>query len=125
MRKDKQGRTRLYGPRGKGRPSPNLKLPDDERLRRKAAGNKRWREVNKDLIREKKSVAFTGCLPTRPRPNVCECCGKPPINKALALDHDHITNKFRGWLCIKCNLGIGKLDDSISGLQKAIEYLHR
>ena len=43
----------------------------------------------------------------------------------MHLDHCHITGKFRGWLCGKCNMGIGALGDSIQGLQRAIEYLKR
>lgn len=61
--------------------------------------------------------------PTRPCPLVCECCGKPPGKAALALDHDHTTGKFRGWLCHGCNLGIGRLGDSAEGVQRALTYL--
>ena len=39
------------------------------------------------------------------------------------LDHCHITNQFRGWLCENCNSGIGKLKDSVELLQRAIKYL--
>ena len=39
------------------------------------------------------------------------------------LDHDHKTEKFRGWLCKKCNTGLGNFGDSIEGLKKAIRYL--
>ena len=52
----------------------------------------------------------------------CECCGK---NARLNLDHCHITNKFRGYLCRECNLAIGLLSDDISGVRKAFEYLQR
>ncbi|MBS0599582.1 MAG: hypothetical protein JSR92_20185 [Proteobacteria bacterium] len=50
-------------------------------------------------------------VPTRPDPGFCECCGKPPSGKFkhLALDHDHVSNKFRGWLCNGCNRAIGIL----------------
>jgi hypothetical protein len=62
--------------------------------------------------------------PTHVCPEFCECCGKLPIGKqSLHLDHDHITGKFRGWLCNNCNLGIGKLGDSLEGLNKAMNYL--
>ena len=41
------------------------------------------------------------------------------------LDHDHETGKFRGWLCTSCNLGLGKLGDSISSVKKALKYLEK
>jgi hypothetical protein len=64
--------------------------------------------------------------PTRPIPTLCECCGKPPTEKrALALDHCHATEVFRGWLCVRCNAAIGGLGDSVRGLMKAVYYLER
>ena len=39
------------------------------------------------------------------------------------LDHDHKTNKFRGYLCHKCNLGIGQLGEDIERLNRAIKYV--
>lgn len=55
---------------------------------------------------------------------VCAICGG--INKngrKLAVDHNHVTNAVRGLLCIKCNMGIGCLQDDPSILQASIEYL--
>jgi hypothetical protein len=43
--------------------------------------------------------------------------------KRLAVDHDHATSKIRGLLCSVCNIGIGKLGDSIAGLQRSLDYL--
>lgn len=65
--------------------------------------------------------------PTRPEPLDCECCGKPPDgrNHRLNVDHDHVTGKFRGWLCWSCNTAIGKLGDCASGVMKAVTYLDR
>lgn len=60
---------------------------------------------------------------TRTCPAVCECCGKPPGAKAIALDHDHKTGKFRGWLCQRCNTAIGMLGDNIFGVLCALDYL--
>ena len=51
--------------------------------------------------------------PTRPCPEECEMCGKPPKRNALNLDHCHKRNVFRGWLCWDCNVALGKLGDSI------------
>jgi hypothetical protein len=65
--------------------------------------------------------------PTRPEPKQCECCGQAErrASRSLSLDHCHQTGAFRGWLCSKCNLAIGKLGDTIEALQKAVDYLKR
>jgi hypothetical protein len=56
-----------------------------------------------------------------PKPDVCECCKKIP--RKWALDHDHTNNRFRGWLCSRCNEGLGKLGDNLDGVIKAANYL--
>lgn len=63
-------------------------------------------------------------------PQACECCGRDPRaarrgNESLCLDHDHVTGRFRGWLCHNCNLGIGLLGDGELGLERALRYLRR
>ena len=64
----------------------------------------------------------------------CECCnrelapGKGPggMNRNTRnIDHCHDTGEIRGVLCWDCNVGIGKLNDNVSGLQNAINYLER
>lgn len=63
-----------------------------------------------------------------PKPDACECCGRTaedPQRGDLVLDHDHDTDTFRGWICERCNIGIGKLGDTIEGLKNAIRYLER
>jgi Recombination endonuclease VII len=67
-------------------------------------------------------------MATRPRPDVCECCGNPPTltewgSSPLCFDHDHVTGTFRGWLCRACNAAIGALGDDLPGVQRAVRYL--
>lgn len=62
--------------------------------------------------------------PTRPEPEWCECCGNLFV-KTPCLDHDHVTGKFRGWICSPCNRALGLLGDSLAGVEKALVYLRR
>ena len=62
----------------------------------------------------------------------CPICGKSEsdvIGKgglklgAWVLDHCHMTDKARGWLCHPCNRSIGCFQDDVNILKKAINYL--
>jgi hypothetical protein len=113
---------------------------NQERMRER---DKAWRLANQDKVREMSYKYRSSNLvkvkalgrkakhkmlgypePTRPIPSACECCGKPPT-KALDLDHCHVSNRFRGWLCNRCNRGLGFFGDSIDGLMNAVRYLQR
>lgn len=63
--------------------------------------------------------------PTRDRPLTCEACNEPPKKRALALDHDHASGAFRGWLCDRCNFAIGLLFDDPRKIQGLLSYLLR
>ena len=88
--------------------------------------NAEWYANNRERAitygRERRRIA----TPTRPDPGLCEICGDPPEKggwKVLALDHDHATGEFRGWLCNHCNRAIGMFRDSVILMRKAIAYL--
>ena len=57
----------------------------------------------------------------------CAICGIHEENttKKLAVDHDHKTNRVRGYLCNNCNRGIGLLKDDVEVMKRAIVYLER
>ena len=52
----------------------------------------------------------------------CQICG---IETFTHIDHDHVTNQVRGFLCNDCNLLLGRAKDSVEILEKAIAYLER
>ena len=47
------------------------------------------------------------------------------LEKALAVDHDHVTGKIRGLLCSKCNLLLGQFKDRADILWKSALYINQ
>jgi hypothetical protein len=78
-------------------------------------------ELSKHYVRLSRGIPE----PTRPIPDRCENCGGVQKGKRLSIDHCHETGAFRGWLCDSCNLGLGKLGDTIEAVERALEYLKR
>lgn len=70
-----------------------------------------------------KRKGFVLCIdpPSAPEDGLCKLCGKHDAH--LNMDHDHATGAFRGYLCRNCNMGLGKLGDTIEGLERALTYL--
>lgn len=55
---------------------------------------------------------------------VCAICkNKNRSGRRLAVDHCHKTGKVRGLLCDGCNIGLGKLGDTIESITLALKYL--
>lgn len=58
----------------------------------------------------------------RPRPNCCELCG---TKGTVVFDHCHRTQRFRGWLCQRCNRVLGSVKEDAGLLRSLIAYLER
>ena len=57
---------------------------------------------------------------------VCAICGNHNHNgNQLSVDHDHLTGRTRGLLCIHCNTVLGYMNDNTNLLQKAMDYLEK
>lgn len=99
----------------------------DARKKQAREGRRRWRAADPERAKLHGWRHRGLPMPTRPRPNACENCGRESWLEVrdLALDHDHATGKFRGWLCHTCNTGLGLLGDNREGLLRALAYLDR
>lgn len=127
-----------------------LKSENPEYLRRQRLNTSEWHEANKDYIREygqnrrrnpevrrrhrelarRKRLCKLG-LPGDSSQRLlelqngsCGCCGRD-LDKvgAVHLDHDHSTGVASGYLCSRCNNGLGMLGDDIEGIERALSYL--
>jgi Zn-finger protein len=69
-----------------------------------------------------KKFGFIECTdyPPPPTGNKCAICHR---EMPLCLDHDHETGKFRGYICRDCNLGLGKLGDTVEAIRRVLLYM--
>lgn len=57
----------------------------------------------------------------------CLLCGlheSKSTHGRLHMDHCHETGKYRGLLCVHCNVALGAFKDNVDVMRKAIEYLN-
>jgi len=61
------------------------------------------------------------------RTGICDICGttEDVTGKAMAVDHCHETNTFRGFLCHTCNTGLGWFGESADRLATASDYVRK
>lgn len=88
---------------------------------KKVKSGRSWRckTCSRARLRAKKyGITFEQALAV---PDSCEACGVE--SESLNVDHDHLTGKFRGWLCHSCNMALGQVNDSPERLRDLIIYL--
>lgn len=59
----------------------------------------------------------------RPKPEACDICGS--TTGRIVFDHCHKHGHFRGWICHRCNVVLGQVEDDAGLLIKLIAYLRR
>jgi hypothetical protein len=99
-----------------------------EYARKNSEKLKEYRRLKKDFIKCKKYGLNEEWYKEKliEQNGKCAICGtdKPGgFGKKLHIDHCHKTQKVRGLLCSNCNTAIGYLQDSISILESAKQYL--
>lgn len=96
-----------------------VKRPSCRDCRRKIDG-KRLKTSEKNKWESRK--------PKNYEPFECPICLKitiPGLTSKVVLDHDHQTGDARGWICDSCNTGIGRFQDNVLLLQRAIDFLRK
>lgn len=57
------------------------------------------------------------------KPDSCQICGV--VTNKIELDHCHVTDKFRGFICRSCNRTIGRSGEKVETIDKIISYLKK
>ena len=93
---------------------------------------RKWREANTDKNRNTKYLKKFGITLQeveqilKKQKGLCAICFcEIKMGPKTHLDHDHKTGKVRGFLCQKCNHGLGLFKDSINFLKSAQKYLQK
>lgn len=102
------------------------------------SGGKKLRSACKDCDR-KASQQCKKLLRETPLPadnHICPGCNRneEQIRSSLkyrgrkkhrvwSLDHNHQTGEFRGWICNKCNLALGNMNDNLEYAKRLVKYL--
>lgn len=123
--KEREGRRKYYE-------ANREKVLERQRKRREANPEKerevrrKHYEANQEKLRGGKRERRKGkaeALAGRPKPELCEACGRPPTKLGIVFDHCHKSDVFRGWLCNSCNIVLGLMRDSPTLLRKLAQYI--
>ena len=55
----------------------------------------------------------------------CAVCNKKDTKRPLQVDHCHSSGKVRGLCCLKCNRGMGLMEDNPEYLRNAADFIER
>ena len=91
--------------------------------KQKGENNSFWKggiSLDKKEYKKFLSLSKKETIAGRKKPSQCEVCGS--IGR-ICFDHDHITGKFRGWLCFRCNIVLGFVKDNTELLDAIKNYL--
>jgi hypothetical protein len=86
----------------------------------KKTGNKNINYKDGMTKRDRK-IKSLELIAGRKKPEQCELCGSIG---SICFDHEHKTDKFRGWIFNRCNLVLGLVKDNRELLNDMIEYLN-
>ena len=91
----------------------NKKWADENKQKRKAAYYARTYSLSyREVIDMHEEVG-----------SVCEICSDK--KDLLHVDHNHVSGKVRGLLCMRCNLLLGKLEENTELIPKLFNYLEK
>lgn len=64
-----------------------------------------WQKISERKRRLRRETEKYGVV--RPKTTFCGICRRRISGHQINLDHDHETERFRGWLCLSCNVLLG------------------
>lgn len=108
--------------------NPEKKRAKQNRYQSRKSKGQKLAESRRDhgTERQRREARLTE-IAGRPRPNVCDICQNSNArrNDVIAFDHCHKHGHFRGWLCDRCNVTLGSVEDKPDLLRKMADYLER
>ena len=117
-------RTNLDGLRGKCKTCNNAYTRAHNEAERDRVFKACGQRTNRSLVKARYGITIEEYIEAMNSSDVCQCCGKPKSEGGkFVYDHCHDTMKFRGVLCDSCNVGIGRLGDTLAGVKNAVRYL--
>lgn len=114
-----------------------LRFTNPEKYNEQLKKNLEWKKTNKNKMTKLNRVShyqdrygitiddYNKML--KEQNGKCKICYRSDTgrksSKYFVVDHFHSTGTIRGLLCHKCNVGLGKFEDNVNILSKAITYL--